>query len=399
MSLRQRLILTAAVVSLASAAAFSLSLLYLTRSTLNLWDNRAVERSVEIAASAARDPTEQAEALQGFRAYHQLRAVKNLIGQRIWIAGLLFGLAVFALSAGISSIVFLRITRPLKELTSAIDRAGRGDLTVRVKARPSSEIGTVTRAFNRMTERLHRLQEDLKRSERLAAWRDVARILGHEIRNPLTPIRLSVERLQLKAEKHSPDLELTVQRSSRMIIEEIEALDRLVREFSEFARLPEPEPEPVDLNRLLADLARQYSLTSPGIEIVSDLDPELDTWPMDPQLMRQALGNILKNSVEALGTHPAPDGRQIRVRTRVTGDACRIEIADNGPGIPEQHQDRVLDPYFTTKTKGTGLGLAVVRNVVSEHDGEVLIESSKAGTTVTVLLPRGIEHADQTAGG
>ena len=120
---------------------------------------------------------------------------------------------------------------------------------------------------------------------------------------------------------------------------------------------------------------------------------------MDPRLIRQALGNILKNSVEALGTRPVLDGRQIRIRTRAAGDTCRIEINDNGPGIPEQHRNRVLDPYFTTKTKGTGLGLAVVRNVISEHDGEVLIQSSETGTTVTVLLPRGIEHADQTAGG
>jgi two-component system nitrogen regulation sensor histidine kinase NtrY len=389
MTLRQRLVVTVGIVSLISAAIFSASLYLMVRSTLSFSENRTVERGIEIGVAAARDSVESTEARSAFRAYRQLQALRGLVEQRTPIAGLLFGLVVFVLSLGISSFVLLRLTRPLNELTRALDKAGRGDLSVKVKGPPDNEIGSAARAFNTMTDRLRQLQEDLRRSERLAAWRDVARILGHEVRNPLTPIRLSVERIREKARSNSPDLPEVLKRSTRTMLDEIDALDRIVREFSEFARLPSPAKRSSELNRLLSDTVAQYRLTAEHVAFGTTLDPRVDTWNVDPDLMRRVFGNIIKNSIEAVQSARPAAGPRIAVRTELRGTACRITFEDNGPGIPGEIRDRVLDPYVTTKTKGTGLGLAVVRNIVADHRGTVLIECPNPGTRVVITLPKG----------
>ncbi len=330
MTLRQRLIITVTIVSLVSAATFSVSLLFLTRSALSSWENRAVERTIEIGVASARNPAEWDQAMQGFRAYNQLKAIKGLIEQRVVIAGILFGLVVFALSLGISSIVLMRVTRPLKELTDAINQAGRGNLIVKVNVKPRSEIGAVATAFNTMTERL-------------AAWRDVARILGHELRNPLTPIRLSVERLQLKYEEQSPDLPKVIKSSTRTILQEIEALDRIVREFSEFARLPAAQPKTIKLNRLIADIVAQYAVSSPDIQFETELDPGTEEWKLDPGLMRRVFINIIKNSTEVLNETKSQKG-EITITTHLTKQGCNIAFHDNGPGIPQEIRTKVFDP-------------------------------------------------------
>ena len=397
MTLRQRLIVTVAVVSLASAAIFAGSLYYIVRSTLGISESRAVERGIEIAVASAREPGERDEAVKAFTAYRQLQVVKRLLEQRTPVAGLLFGAVVFALSIGISSAVLLRLTHPLKQLTAGLERAGSGDLDVRVKGPRNNEFGAAADAFNRMTARLQQLQEDLKRSERLAAWRDVARILGHEVRNPLTPIRLSVERLQLKSKQQSPDLPQVIDRTTSTVLEELDVLERIVREFSEFARLPEPKMRVVELNRLLESITDEYRVSAPDITIVTELDPQCDRWTLDPDLMRQVLTNIVKNAVEAMTSVDTPE-RSLTVTSRRTPDGCALTFTDTGPGIPQDIAARVFDPYFTTKTKGTGLGLAVTRNIVAEHGGTVSLEQTKPGTRILVTLPEGEADEGQNPG-
>jgi nitrogen fixation/metabolism regulation signal transduction histidine kinase len=393
MTLRQSSIIAVTLVSLASAAVFSGSLLYLARSTMNLWESRKVERGIEIAVAGARDPAEQAEAIQAFRAYRQLQAVKGLIEQRIIIAGLGFGLAVFLFSFAVSSIALTRITRPLKELTQAINQAGAGDLDVKVNAHAQSEVGSVASAFNAMTERVRRSRENLRQAERLAAWRDVARLLSHELRNPLTPIRLSIERLQQRT--RSPDLPELVQKSSGTILEEISALERIVGEFSDFARMPAPKLRQANLNQLVADVLRQYAPAGGGAELEIRLDQAGDHWSFDPDLMRRAIANLVKNSVEALADRPG----RISVASRYEGRCLRITFADNGPGIPAEIRARLFEPYVTTKAKGTGLGLAFVRQVIAGHRGSVALASeSGIGTTIVITIPEGEECESQTAG-
>lgn len=393
MTLRQRSIIAVALVSLASAAVFSGSLLYLTRSTMRVWENPRIERGIEIAVAGARDPAEQAEALQAFRAYRQLQAVKGLVEQRIVVAGIGFGLLVFLLSFAVSSLALTRITRPLKELTRAIDRAGTGDLDVKVDAGARSEVGSVAAAFNSMTERLRRGREDLKRAERLAAWRDVARVLSHEVRNPLTPIRLAIERLEQKRREQSPDLPELVEKSSRMVLEEVTALNRIVTEFSDFARMPAPKLKKTDLNRLIRDCLQQYAPPETGIGLDVDLDPAGGSWCFDPDLMRRAIGNIVKNSVEALAGSPGT----ISVNSHRDPAGLRVAFTDSGPGIPAAVRARLFEPYVTTKPRGTGLGLAFVRQVVASHSGTIeLGPGNGPGTTFIITIPEGEQNERPT---
>jgi nitrogen fixation/metabolism regulation signal transduction histidine kinase len=395
MTLRRKSTLIVGVVSLVSAAVFSGSLLYLARSTTNVWENKKLERGIEIAVSGARDSTEQAEALSAFRAYRQLQVVKGLVDQRIIVAGLVFGLGVFLLSLAVTWFALGRVTRPLSELTAAIEKAGAGDLDVRVKAGPDTEVGAVASAFNLMAERLRRSRDQLGRAERLAAWRDVARLLSHEIRNPLTPIRLSVERLEQKSRERNPDLPGLVERSSRTILEEIDALDRIVTEFSDFARMPAPKLRRASLNRLITDVVHEYLPPGTRVEHELSLDPAGDEWRFDPDLMRRAFGNIVKNSVEALGARPG----RVKAATSRQGDRLVVVFSDNGPGVPAEVRSRAFEPYVTTKARGTGLGLAFVRQVVAGHSGAVELNSGpEAGTTITITLPEGEAIEDKIAG-
>jgi nitrogen fixation/metabolism regulation signal transduction histidine kinase len=402
---------TTGLVSFVLAALFSAVLLVVVRSSLGTWQNRAVERGIEVAVAAARTPDEQQTARSAFVAYHQLQAVRSLIEQRVLVAGLGFGLVALLLALAVGSYFLMRITRPLEELTRAIEQAGRGDLNVRVRAEPESEIGAVAAAFNRTAGQLRAIQEELRRAERLAAWRDVARVLCHEVRNPLTPIRLSVERLQnlgaklrgsVPALSGDPDIVAVIDRTCRTVLAETEALDRTVNEFADFARLPAPRLRRVKLNRLLADAVAEYSAGS-QVRVETRFDPAADDWVLDPVLMRRALANLLKNSIEALTERSdasCPRVPAVLVAATIARGRCEVMVADNGPGLASEVKARLFEPYVTTKAKGTGLGLAVVRQVAEAHGGEVRVEPGLdgTGTAFVISLPQGACDESETTG-
>lgn len=153
----------------------------------------------------------------------------------------------------------------------------------------------------------------------------------------------------------------------------------------------------VELNRLLESITDEYRVSAPDITIVTELDPQCDRWTLDPDLMRQVLTNIVKNAVEAMTSVDTPE-RSLTVTSRRTPDGCALTFTDTGPGIPQDIAARVFDPYFTTKTKGTGLGLAVTRNIVAEHGGTVSLEQTKPGTRILVTLPEGEADEGQNPG-
>jgi nitrogen fixation/metabolism regulation signal transduction histidine kinase len=391
MTLRTRTVATFAAISLVSTLLLVASVLYLTRSALDLWEKPAIEKGLEIAVTKAETPEERAEAIHARMTYFQLKGIKGLIERRIVGVGVAFGVIVFGLSLLASGLILMRITRPLKELTRAIGQAGTGDLNVQIASPPRSEVGQVAHAFNEMTARLRVIQEDLKRAERLAAWRDVARILGHEIRNPLTPIRLNVERLKDKYDRSAPDYAEVMNRATATILKEIDALDRLVSEFSEFARLPSPTLKPTDLNCLIEETVAPYRASQPRVVFESKLDPALPMISLDPQMMHRVFVNLIKNALDAL----PESGGKISIATALQNiprnegkQTAVVTISDNGQGIPEEVIGKVFQPYFTTKTKGTGLGLAVVKQIVDEHRGEIKVSSEPGrGTTFEIKLP------------
>jgi nitrogen fixation/metabolism regulation signal transduction histidine kinase len=227
-------------------------------------------------------------------------------------------------------------------------------------------------------------------AQRDAAWTEVARRLAHEIKNPLTPIQLSAERLQHKlADKlAAPEAEMLA-RSTRTIVNQVGALKNMVDAFRQYARMPEPTRQEIDLNALLTEVLTLYESLAGWIHV--DLAPRLPHLIGDPAQLRQVIHNLLQNSQDALVDSANPS---IVVRSEPSADGMRVIITDNGGGFPEQLMQRAFEPYVTTKPKGTGLGLVIVKKIVEEHGGTVEIENvTPHGARVTFTLPANSAHA------
>lgn len=223
----------------------------------------------------------------------------------------------------------------------------------------------------------------LIQAQRDAAWGEAARRMAHEIKNPLTPIQLSAERLEAKlADRLEGPARDTLVRATATIVGQVAAMKGLVDAFAQYARLPSPKIERVDLNALTQEVLHLYE---GGIPLVLDLAPELPPVAGDPALLRQVLVNLMKNAQEALHERDAP---RIRVDTRLDGEFIALGVEDNGPGFPEELKQRMFEPYATTKPRGTGLGLPVVKKIIEEHHGTIEVHNlDGGGARIGVRLP------------
>jgi nitrogen fixation/metabolism regulation signal transduction histidine kinase len=224
----------------------------------------------------------------------------------------------------------------------------------------------------------------LVQAQRATAWAEVARRVAHEIKNPLTPIQLSAERLEMKlAGKLSPEDAEALARGTQTIVSQVAALKNMVDDFRDYARLPAPVLAVLDLNALIAQVLALYE-TSP-VPIRRSLEPGLPAVRADAAQIRQLLHNLVQNAQDALANRANP---LIDVRTERVGDQVRLSVSDNGAGFPEEMMEHVFEPYVTSKPRGTGLGLAIVKKIVDEHHGAVAIENRpQHGASVSVLLP------------
>jgi len=247
-------------------------------------------------------------------------------------------------------------------------------LLVRVSAsHPAEEDAGFVLTFDDVTE--------LQAAQRAAAWSDVARRIAHEIKNPLTPIQLSAERLQHKYLKRIGEGEETFRACTETIVRQVEDIRRLVDEFSSFARMPTPNKEKLDLNGLVRQTAILQKTAFSHVEMPIETPDEPVWFFCDRGLMAQALTNILKNAMESIEEKVKNDPKLTpRIAISVTGDdrAIRITVADNGIGFPKDGRERLTDPYVTTRSKGTGLGLAIVKKIVEDHGGRVLLKDNTA---------------------
>jgi nitrogen fixation/metabolism regulation signal transduction histidine kinase len=221
-------------------------------------------------------------------------------------------------------------------------------------------------------------------AQRSAAWGEVARRLAHEIKNPLTPIQLSAERLQFKlADKLSNGDAEMLARGTQTIIKQVQSMKRMVDDFRDYARLPAPEVAPLDLNELIGEVLALYESSSARIDIrlAEYLPPVLG----DATQLRQIIHNLLRNAEDALEGREAG---QISIVTEMAGRFARLSIADNGPGFPVELLPRIFEPYVTTKARGTGLGLPIVKKIVEEHLGTIEISNVPAGgARIDIRLP------------
>lgn len=225
----------------------------------------------------------------------------------------------------------------------------------------------------------------LIRAQKVAAWREVARRLAHEIKNPLTPIQLSAERLRRKLVDISPPLQELVQECTSTIIGEVESLKGLVDEFSQFARMPAPRAVPTDLHDLLQTTLALYDGLFTAVVLERRFDPSVSQVRVDPEQMKRVIINLVDNAIEAM----AREGTIVIETARdVQNSLVRVVVADSGPGIPAGERDKLFLPYYSTKGRGSGLGLAIVRRIVAEHGGNIdVADNVPRGTRFTIELP------------
>jgi two-component system, NtrC family, nitrogen regulation sensor histidine kinase NtrY len=295
----------------------------------------------------------------------------------------LLGLGALVFTTLLGLLVSRRISRDLDELHRGAEAASRGDLDHRVSVRARDEIGEVAAAFNAMMLELRDSKARLAMAERIAAWRDIAQRLAHEIKNPLTPIQMSIETLRRAKEKAHPSFDEVFDESTRTVLEESARLKRIVGELSELAQLPRAVLEPCDLN----EVARKaLALYRGAAAIEGELAESLPEIFADSDQLVQVLVNLLENARDASG-----EGGRIRVATRATSaGGAELVVDDDGPGVDPAVRERLFEPYVTTKKEsgGTGLGLAIADRIVADHGGAIEVEDAPGGgARFRVLLP------------
>jgi two-component system nitrogen regulation sensor histidine kinase NtrY len=285
--------------------------------------------------------------------------------------------------------------QPLRHLVARLAEGGREtsdqQVTLALNGRPATLIVAVGGLPGPGGERrgLVVVLDDISeviRAQQALAWREVARRIAHEIKNPLTPIQLSTQRLRKKFAEGAPDAASVFDECTRTIIQEVEGLRNLVDEFSRYARMPAPRPRPGDLHQVIRQVTQLYSGIRPGITLRTELDPSVPPLNLDPDQMKRALINLVDNAVAALGD----DEGEIAISTRYApaGGRVVLEIADTGPGFPPEDRDRAFLPYYSTKRSSGGLGLAIVNRIIVEHGGEVRIEdNTPRGARLVISLP------------
>jgi signal transduction histidine kinase len=306
-----------------------------------------------------------------------IRALGLLVGGGVILLGLILGWWVSA-----------RVTRPIERLATGAREVAAGNWEARVQVRSHDEIGQLAAAFNEMTRQLAEQRERLVQTERVAAWRELARRLAHELKNPLFPLQLTVENLQRAREQTAQQFDEVFFESTTTLRAELENLKAIVSRFSDFAKMPPPEFESVDVNETVRSVVKLIepqlaAVGRPPITPELYLDESLPRPQADPTLLRRALENLILNSLDAM-----PAGGTLTVRTSQRDGRVRLEISDTGVGLTPEECERLFTPYYTSKRHGTGLGLAIVQSVVSDHGGKIEVESAPgAGATFRIELP------------
>lgn len=305
-------------------------------------------------------------------------------------AGLAISIFAGALVAG--TWLSRPITGPIEELSRAAVRVGAGELDVRVEHDRDDEVGELVVMFNQMVTEIADSRQSLARAERIAAWRDAARQVAHEIKNPLTPMQMAMETLRKAYRVKHADLDAIVDESTQAVLDEVRSLSRIVSEFSEFARLPKPRLEQLSALELLETTSRLYG--SPPESITVELDSarlaaaDLPMVSADRDQLGRALINLVKNAIEAMQASGGIVLLDAEANERGGKPGVTLRVSDNGPGMTDEVKGRLFKPYFTTKKTGTGLGLAIVEQIVAEHAGAIDVTTSPgAGTTFDVWLP------------
>ena len=301
------------------------------------------------------------------------------------------GVALAAILIGllVSWWVSKRITRPVEELANGARDVASGRWDTQIDVKGSDEVGQLATAFNDMTRTLAEQKEKLVQTERVAAWRELARRLAHELRNPLFPMQITLENLQRARQLGPAQFQEVFNEATATLKAELSNLNSIVGRFSDFSKMPAPEFTKVNVNERLRNAVRLFepqftAVGKPAITTEYFLTESLPEIDADADLLHRAFQNLVLNALDAM-----PAGGTLTLRTADSGDTVRVEVADTGKGLTPEECSRLFTPYYTTKQQGTGLGLAIVQSVVSDHHGTIAVSSDEdRGATFRIHLPK-----------
>ena len=305
---------------------------------------------------------------------------------------LLVALLVAVLAAGavwVSTVLAAGLTRPLTNLERALEDVAAGDLSVRIEPQGPREVATLSERFNTMTESLSQARDALQRAEREAAWREVARRLAHEFKNLLTPMSLSLHRLRRRTGAVTDEHRVAVSESLAALASGVDQMARLSEQFSQYARLPEPRFETVDLDQVVRSAVALHEHEGVEVEVANPAGAV--NVQGDSLLLSRAVHNLILNACEA-----SPAGSRVEVRTGVEDGHAVVEVLDRGPGLDPAVRARLFEPYVSTKRRGSGLGLSLVRDVATQHGGRVTLEDRAGGGAVARFA---VPHGDSQGAG
>lgn len=397
---KTKLIFLILLISLLPTFTLFLLSLYTTTKSIDIWVDKEIKKSLEDSLKILGDFNNKYKIKEKQSFFLKIEDIKRTITKynklalvrtplKISIIGLfiIFTLLIINISIWVGFRFTNQVYLAVQKLLEGIRKVASGDLNYQVDFKAKDEFRILINSFNKMIKDLKYNKQQLLQSQRIAAWREIAQKLAHEIKNPLTPIKLSIERLHKNYFISSKEnYEEILKNSVTVILTEIERLQKLVEEFSLFAKMPSLVLKPVNLNDILKETINLYS-NFPNIQIKYINETKLPLIKGDYEKLKQGFINLVENAIDAMyqkGTIEISTKNNWKDNEKVV----KIEIEDNGEGIPFEVQEKIFFPYFSTKQKGKGLGLSVVKQIIEEHKGTIDVESKVGqGTKVIVQLP------------
>ena len=324
--------------------------------------------------------------------YYRVQESKTGIKISFAIIYLLIVSLLLFLSIVISINFASRLTSPIVNLIGASEKISSGDLNAKVPLIDTDkEFKKLNENFNSMIDKLKKQQDKLLVTERHAAWESVARKLAHEIKNPLTPIQLSIDRIREKYLNRTEDADNRLSSYLNTITKQIKDIEHLLNEFSDFARMPKPIFKKIDLNKLILRSLNLHELSEKDINFVISKGKKTNNINGDEEQLNRVFINLIKNSIESINEKKSKNvvfKGKINVDIKEDSDYIYVTIVDNGVGFDEVSKTKMLTPYFTTKKNGTGLGLAIVTKIISDHNSTIVFNSIIDGAKVEIMLPK-----------
>lgn len=348
-----------------------------------LWVGKEIDKDIIKYVTKARDSRQYYNEL--LQNQHQFQIVLITL---FALSSLLLLLAAIWTGLSLANI----LVEPITRLIGAADSVSKGDLSVRIhESSVGNEIDNLVHSFNRMVEMLEQQNKDLIISEKKSAWADIARKIAHEVKNPLTPIQLSAERLK---RRYLPEIQKdpeTFLKCTETIVRQVSHIENLINEFSAFARMPEAVIAKTDLTQLANDAVFLQKQAFHSIRFSVHATPSPLIWPCDGQQISQVFTNLLQNAANAIieNGDGSGAGEIVLQLAKQSDGSLALVVEDNGPGFPAGSRERLFEPYYTTRKKGTGLGMAIVLRIVTEHQGklELMDAIGHRGARVEIKLP------------